>query len=156
MVLSTVSNYVEEANDCSRFGWIILIAAELIAITHIFQFNYPPNLLSAAGYPSESLSFSPDIAPGVIILMFIPVILLLNLLPVKQFGQMEYICGSIKLTFVVLMIVLNTVLHSLQRVQGEKPFWTYNPPYGAAAQNITLADGVTVVSGGVGTLAGMW
>jgi hypothetical protein len=54
------------------------------------------------------------------------------------------------------MIVLNTVLHSLKRVQGETLFWTYNSPYGATAQNITLADGKTVVTGGVGRLAGMW
>ena len=133
-----------------------MIAAELLAITHMFQFNYPPDLLSAAGYPRETLSFSPDISPGVVILIFIPVVLVLNLLPVKHFGQVEYIFGSIKLTWVVFMIVLNTVLHSLQRVQGETLFWTYNSPYGAAAQNITLADGHTVVSGGVGRLAGMW
>ena len=58
--------------------------------------------------------------------------------------------------FLILMIVLNTVLHSLQRVQGEPRFWTYNAPYGPTSQNITLADGHTVVTGGLGRLAGMW
>lgn len=139
-----------------RFGWVVLIAAELVAITHVFQFDYPPALLNQAGYPAPTLSFHPNVAPGVLILIFIPVILILNLLPVRQFGQMEYICGTIKMLFVIFMIVLNTVLHSMQRVQGESRFWTYNPPYGAAAQNITLADGVTVITGATGRLAGMW
>jgi amino acid transporter len=139
-----------------RFGWIILIAAELLAITQLFQFNYPPDLLRDAGYPSETLSFSPGIAPGVIILIFLPVVLIVNLLPVKHFGQMEYLAGSIKITIVVFMIVLNTVLHSLQRVEGQTLFWTYNAPYGFASKNITLADGQTVLSGGAGRLAGMW
>ena len=58
--------------------------------------------------------------------------------------------------FVIMMIVLNTVLHSWQRVPGRGHFWTYNEPYGFAANNITLADGHTIVTGGVGQLAGMW
>jgi amino acid transporter len=95
------------------------------------------------------------VAPGILILIFIPVILILNLLPVRQFGQMEYICGTIKMLFVIFLIVLNTVLHSMQRVQGESRFWTYNPPYGAAAQNISFADG-TIITGATGRVAGMW
>jgi amino acid transporter len=142
--------------DITRFGWIILITAELVAITHMFQFNYPTSLLAEAGYPADTLSFSPNIASAVVILIFLPVILLMNLLPVKQFGQMEYVFGTIKMLFLILMIVLNTVLHSLQRVQGESRFWTYNAPYGPTSQNITLADGQTVVTGGLGRLAGMW
>jgi amino acid transporter len=96
------------------------------------------------------------VSPGVLILIFIPFILLFNLVPVKQFGQMEYILGSTKMLFLIIMIVLNTVLHSMQRVKDRGHFWTYNAPYGFAANNITLADGHTVVTGGVGQLAGMW
>jgi amino acid transporter len=69
---------------------------------------------------------------------------------------MEYIFGTTKMLFVIMMIVLNTVLHSWQRVPGRGHFWTYNKPYGFAASNITLADGQTVVTGGMGQLAGMW
>jgi len=139
-----------------RFGWIVLISAELVAITHVFHFDFPANDLIAAQYPASTLSFSPNIAPGILILAFVPVILILNLLPVRQFGQMEYICGTIKMLFVIFMIVLNTVLHSLQRVEGEKLFWTYNSPYGPAAQNISLADGTVFIPGAPGRLAGMW
>jgi amino acid transporter len=140
----------------NRFGWVILIAAELVAITHMFRFVYPPNLLKEAGYPDATLSYAPQIAPGVIILIFIWIILLLNLVPVKQFGQMEYIFGSIKMIFVIMMILFNTIIHSLHRVKSQQGFWTYNAPYGGFAQNITLADGLTVIGGGGGRLAGVW
>jgi amino acid transporter len=140
----------------TRFGWIVLIAAELVAIAHMFHFNYPPDLLAEAQYPSSTLSFSPSISPAVLILIFLPVILLPNLLPVKHFGQMEYITGCIKMIFLIIMIVFNTVLHSQQRVVGEDKFWTYNSPYGFASKNITLADGHSVVSGSAGHLTGLW
>lgn len=113
-------------------------------------------MLICKGYPSPTLSFSPGISPGVLILIFIPFILLFNLVPVRQFGQMEYIFGTTKMLFVIMMIILNTILHTWQRVPGRGHFWTYNEPYGFAASNITLADNHTVVTGGVGQLAGMW
>lgn len=53
------------------------------------------------------------------------------------------------------MILLNTIIHAWNRA-GKGHFWTYNAPYSFAAQNITLADGQTVITGGVGQLAGMW
>jgi hypothetical protein len=37
------------AKVSTRFGWIILIAAELVAITHMFHFDYPPHLLAETG-----------------------------------------------------------------------------------------------------------
>jgi amino acid transporter len=140
----------------SRFGWIVMIAAELVAITHMFHFNYPQDLLAAAQYPASTLSFSPSVSPAVLILIFIPIILVLNLLPVKHFGQMEYLAGCIKMTFLIVLIVLNAILHSLERVPGKKHFWTYNAPYSWTAKNITLADGHTIVTGAVGQLAGVW
>lgn len=68
---------------------------------------------------------------------------------------MEYIFGTTKMLFVCVMIVLNTIIHAWNRA-GKGHFWTYNEPYSFAAQNITLADGHTVVTGGIGQLAGMW
>jgi amino acid transporter len=129
---------------------------EIVAVSHIFQFNYPEHLLRDAGYPDPTVSFSPNIAPGVVMLIFIPIILLVNLLPVRQFGQMEYVFGSIKMLFVIVMILLNTILHSLHRVKDQKLFWTYNEPYGFISKNITMADGQTVITGGAGQLAGVW
>jgi amino acid transporter len=122
----------------------------------MFRFQYPPELLKAAQYPEPSLSFAPHVSPTVILLSFIWVILILNFLPVKQFGQMEYVFGIIKMLFIIMIILMNTILHALQRVPNEGQFWTYNKPWGATAQNITLADGHTVIGGATGRLAGMW
>jgi amino acid transporter len=122
----------------------------------MFRFSYPQGLLEAAQYPELTLSFSPHVSPTVIILSFIWVIPILNLLPVKNFGQMEYCFGIIKMVFLIIMILMNIILHTLQRITNERNFWTYNKPWGPTATNITLADGRTVIGGGTGRLAGMW
>ncbi|OCK74629.1 hypothetical protein K432DRAFT_310354, partial [Lepidopterella palustris CBS 459.81] len=137
------------------FSWIVLIAAELVAITHMFQFKYPPEQLAIDGYPDSKLQWTPHISPTVIVLIFLVLFLLMNLLPVLQFGQLEYVFGIIKMTFIILMIVLNTVLHSLQRVPRGGHFWTYNSPYSAGSQNITLPNNY-VLTGFPGKLGGMW
>jgi amino acid transporter len=131
----------------------VLIAAELVAITHIFQFRYPPHLLAEAGYPDSTLEFHPGVSPSALVFCFLIVLFLLNMLPVRQFGQMEYIFGLIKMQFIILMIVLNVVLHIVQPVQ-HAPFWTYNEPYSFASRNITLPNG-HVVTGGAGQLGGV-
>src|SRR2546430_11833881 len=97
-----------------RFSWIVLIAAELVAVTHIFQFRYPPSLLDKAGYPDSSLEFYPGVSPSVLVFCFLIVLFLLNMLPVRQFGQMEYIFGLVKMLFIIVMIVLNVALHIKQ------------------------------------------
>lgn len=136
------------------FCWIVLIASELVAITHIFQFKYPPDLLAAANYPDPTLEWTPDVSPSVLVFIFLLLMLLMNLLPVRQFGQIEYIFGTLKMLFIIMMIVLNVGLHIAQRYP-HTPFWTYNDPYSFASQNITLPNG-HVVTGGAGQLGGMW
>jgi yeast amino acid transporter len=135
----------------------VLIAAELVAITHIFQFKYPSgppnNYLAEAGYPDPTLEFSPNVSPSVLVFCFLIILFLLNMLPVRQFGQMEYIFGLIKMLFIITMIILNVFLQIKQPVQ-HGAFWTYNNPYSFASQNITLPNGA-VVGGGGGQLGGM-
>jgi len=138
---------------CSRFSWVVLIAAELVAITHMFQLNYPTDQLKAAGYPDSTLEFSPGISPSVLVFCFLIIFFLLNMLPVRQFGQMEYLFGLIKMLFIIMMIILNVAIQIKQPVQ-HGPFWTYNPPYSFTSQNITLPNG-DVVGGGGGQLGGM-
>jgi amino acid transporter len=132
----------------------VLIAAELVAITHIFQFRYDPELLTAAGYPDPTLQWEPDVSPSVLVFGFLIILLLINLVPVRQFGQLEYIFGTIKMLFIILMILLNIILHIVQPVK-HGAFWTYKEPYGFATRNITLPN-ERVVSGGAGRLGGMW
>ncbi len=132
----------------------MLIAAELVAITHIFQFRYPPELLAKAGYPDPTLEFQPAVSPSIFVACFLLIMLLMNMLPVKQLGRMEYIFGVIKMLFIILMIVLNIAIHIKQPV-NRGPFWTYNEPYSFASHNITLPNG-TVATGGMARLGAMW
>jgi yeast amino acid transporter len=132
----------------------VLIAAELVAVTHMFQFNYPSEYLRDAGYPDPTLEFSPGVSPSVLVFCFLIIMFLLNMLPVRQFGQMEYIFGLIKMLFIIMMIILNVVLQIIQPVQ-HGPFWTYNEPYSFGSQNITLPNSA-VVGGGGGQLGGMF
>lgn len=135
----------------------MLISAELVAITHIFQFRYRSldgvDLLEEAGYPDSTLEFAPGISPSVVVFCFLIVLFLLNMLPVRQFGQMEYIFGLIKMLFIILMIILNVYLQIRQPVQ-HGPLWTYNEPYSFTSQNLTLPNG-HIVTGGAGHLGGM-
>jgi amino acid transporter len=152
MVWPTLPHYCLSVLISLRFSWIVLIAAELVAITHIFQFEYPPYLLAEAGYPDSTLEFHPGVSPSVLVFCFLIVLFLLNMLPIRQFGQMEYFFGLIKMLFIILMMILNVVLHIVQPVR-HRPFWTYNEPYSFASQNITLPNG-HVVTGGAGQLGG--
>ncbi|KAI3317991.1 amino acid permease-domain-containing protein [Xylariaceae sp. AK1471] len=109
------------------FSWIILVAAELVAITHIFQFEYPPDLLAEANYPDPTLAFHP---------------------------RVKYVFGLIKMLFIILMIVLNVALQ-IQRPLGQEALWTYNEPYGFKSDNLTLPSGF-VATGGIADLGAFW
>ncbi len=151
---SSVAGTIFTNSPRRRFSWIVLVATELVAVTHMFNFRYPPDLLAEAGYPEPTLEFAPPVSPAVLVFCWIIIMFLLNMLPVRQLGQIEFIFGTIKLLFIVLMIVLNVALH-IQQPAGHTPFWTYNDPYSFAAQNITLPNGY-VATGGGAQLGAMW
>ncbi|KAI0538135.1 amino acid permease-domain-containing protein [Xylaria digitata] len=101
------------------FSWVILISAKLVAITHIFQFEYPPELLAEANYPDPTLEFHP---------------------------RVKYIFGLIKMLFIILMIVLN-VAPQIRRPAGKEALWTYNDPYYFKSNNLTLPSGFVATGG---------
>ncbi|KAH7012829.1 amino acid permease-domain-containing protein [Ilyonectria destructans] len=136
------------------FSWIVLVAAELVAITHIFQFRYPPDLLRAAEYPDSTLEFYPSASPAVYVICFFLVMLVFNMLPVRWFGRLEYFFGTAKMLFIIILIFFNVIIHIQQPVK-HGAFWTYNEPYSFAARNMTLPN-KEVVEGGAGRLLGVW
>ncbi|KAI1862630.1 uncharacterized protein JN550_010155 [Neoarthrinium moseri] len=136
------------------FSWIILVSAELVAITHIFQFRYPPELLAEAEYPEPTLEYHPRVSPAVLVFCFLIAMVLVNMLPVRQLGRLEYIFGLIKMIFIVTMIILNVILQ-VRLPTGKEPMWTYNSPYSFASTNMTLPNGY-VVSGGGAQLGAVW
>jgi amino acid transporter len=131
-----------------------LISAELVAVTHIFQFRYPEDLLEAAGYPDPTLEFYPNVSPAVLVFCFLLIMLIINMLPVRQLGRLEYVFGLIKMIFIIIMIIFNIVIQISQPVKHGS-MWTYNEPYGFASTNITLPNG-TVATGGGAQLGAVW
>jgi amino acid transporter len=137
-----------------RFSWILLVSAELVAVTHIFQFRYPVEDLAEAGYPDPTLEFSPNVSPAVFVFCFLLIMLLINMLPVRQLGRLEYLFGITKMAFIIIMIVFNVVVQIQQPVKHE-PMWTYNSPYAFSSSNITLPNGY-VATGGGAQLGAVW
>ncbi|KAI1336878.1 hypothetical protein F5Y15DRAFT_418446 [Xylariaceae sp. FL0016] len=137
-----------------RFSWIVLISAELVAITHMFKFEYPANYLAEAGYPDATLSFKPRVSPAVFVFCFLIIMLLINMLPVRQLGRAEYFFGLTKMLFIIMMIIFNIAL-AIQRPAGREPMWTYNDPYSFSSHNITLPNGY-VATGGGAELGAVW
>lgn len=152
--ISVLRTTVLSLTNKGRFSWIILVSAELVAVTHIFQFRYPPERLAEAGYPDAMLEFYPNFSPAVYVSCFLIVMFLINMLPVRQLGRLEYVFGLVKMAFVVLIMVFNVVFQIRQPVE-RGPMWTYNSPYAFASSKMTLPNG-DVATGGAAQLGAVW
>ena len=91
------------------------------------------------------------------------IIFFINLLPVRAYGEVEYVFGCTKMVFIVGLILFNLILNTKNvnegRVSGA--FSTYENPYGFLSHNVTIASGATgkehfTYTGGTGHLVGMW
>ncbi|KAK3324465.1 amino acid permease-domain-containing protein [Cercophora scortea] len=146
------------------FCYVVVAAAEILSVTEIFRFRVDEDYLRDVGYPSETVewSFGVGTNPAVWVGIFLVVILVMNLLPVKQYGQFEYIFGSVKISFLVALIMINTVLNARKMFHSSR-FWTYEDPWGFSSANITVKatpsdghpDGI-VYGGALGTITAFW
>jgi amino acid transporter len=143
------------------FDWIIIAAAEILAITEIFHFQFTPEYLRSVGYPYETLQWNAglDTSPAIWVVIFLFIILALNMLPVLQYGRVEYVFGCAKIVCLVFLIMFNIVINAQQRFHTR--FWTYDDPWGFATTNMTLtaaSDGhpARVLTGAGGRFAGFW
>jgi amino acid transporter len=93
------------------------------------------------------------VSAGVWVSAALVLMLLANLLPAKKYGQMEYVVGSIKLTFLVVLILFNVVIAARS---GQLAFWTWNKPYGFAKTTFTVREGVDLPEGPRSTFAAFW
>jgi amino acid transporter len=100
-----------------RFAWVVIIAAELLAITQIMNFQFPEGYLKDRDYPLTTLewSFGQNTSPSVWVGLFLVTIGLFNCLPVKFFGMIEYVFGCMKIIFITGLIMFNVVLNARKR-----------------------------------------
>ncbi|KAK4445450.1 amino acid permease-domain-containing protein [Podospora aff. communis PSN243] len=144
------------------FSYVCVVAAELSAITEIFRFRVDPAYLRDVNYPEPTVEWAAGLGtnPSVWVGLFLIVILVVNLMPVRQYGRLEYIFGCIKLTFLVALIMINVVLSARQKFHSTR-FWTYETPWGFATTNFTARAGTpnhppVVYTGPTGQFAAFW
>lgn len=145
----------------------MILAAELLAITQLFKFEFEDSYLQMVGlepplrYPQAVY----DVNPAAWVLVFWVVVLLVNLLPVRWYGELEYLFGCFKLIFIVGLIMFNVALSAMgngYRENGRStPFWTYSDPYGFSSNGITLTtdgtEGATLtITGLKGRFLATW
>jgi len=143
------------------FAWVVILAAEILAVAQLWKFRFDEIYLREVGYPDEQLGWSTEsYSPAVWVFMFLILIGLINLLPVKQYGQLEYFFGVIKIMFISLLIVFNVIVSAIQPVPHANHFWTWNKPWGFAAEKFVVhpsaAEAGTVLTGDGGKFLALW
>jgi amino acid transporter len=119
---------LNKTNLPNRFAWIVVIAAELSAITTIFKFHIPSSYLTQVGYPVDHVgwNFGEDTSPAVWVAIFLLAFGAVNLLPVKWYGRLEYAFGCAKITFLTGLIMFNVIINGRKRYSlssvGEVPY----------------------------------
>jgi yeast amino acid transporter len=135
----------------------MIVATEVTAVSALFNFQFDPQYLSDVGYPESTLgwAFGQTTNPAVWGALLLMIILLVNLLPVRAFGEVEYVIGCCKMIFICLLIVLNVILNNYSVDSSPPPhFEYYNAPYSFESQNFTVQG--DVFTDGPGHLASMW
>jgi yeast amino acid transporter len=154
---TTIEVLITEWLTSRRYFYVMIVATEVTAVTQLFDFQFDSQYLSNAGYPEPSLgwSFSENTNPAVWAALLLVVIFVVNLLPVRAYGEVEYVIGCCKMIFLCLLIILNVTINS-SSFGSNKPshFTYYNDPYTFESQNFTV-NGL-VFTGGTGHLASIW
>jgi amino acid permease len=115
------------------------MAAELLTVSQLWRFHFDEDYLREVGYPDKTLSWSTmNDSPAVWVFIFLIVTGLVNCLPVKQYGELEYIFGVIKITFISGLIFFNVIISALQPVPHDSHFWTWNSPFGFSSKGMIL------------------
>lgn len=103
--------YIDEAVGYATgwlawFSWAVAISNECLAVSELFKFRFKEEYLRQVGYPEKQLGWSTEgYSPAVWIFSMLVLVLLVNMLPVRLYGQLEYIFGCLKITFIVGLIL---------------------------------------------------
>ncbi|KAF2710904.1 hypothetical protein K504DRAFT_453937 [Pleomassaria siparia CBS 279.74] len=144
------------------FAWVVILAAEILAVAQLWKFRFDPQYLAEVGYPDKELGWSTEgYSPAVWVFLFLILIGLVNMLPVRQYGQLEYVFGVIKILFISGLIFFNVILSAMQKVPHDNHFWTWNKPYGFASESLVIhpshdKDPGIVLYGQQGQFLALW
>ncbi|EHL01625.1 putative Lysine-specific permease [Glarea lozoyensis 74030] len=82
------------------FAYAILAADEIVAVANTVAFKYDD------GRTYINWVVGGEVDAAVWIALFLVIVVAINMLPVKYFGEFEYVFGCFKLMFIVMLIVL--------------------------------------------------
>jgi amino acid transporter len=112
-------------------------------------------------YPQETVQwqFGLETNGAVWVGLVLLAILAINLLPVRVYGEIEYVCGCIKMIVIIGIIFFNTVINVRNsRNNGTSPFLYYSSPWGFFSESTSTDPGSRkyIFTGDTGRLVGMW
>ncbi|EGE06927.1 hypothetical protein TEQG_05980 [Trichophyton equinum CBS 127.97] len=145
-------------------GWTYWFAYAVVATHNMVGAAETARYRYVDGKTNVTWEVGEKVDTAVWITVFIVLIALINLFPVKYFGMLEYVVGSAKMIFIILLIVMMVILSAMnprksayyQKPLGTKywdsPYSFFNPEY-----HITNKDGsVRVIEGALGRFLGVW
>jgi yeast amino acid transporter len=150
------------ANTWNRFAFCCLQATEVSAVAGLFNFQFPQEYLQSMNYPRDTLQwdFGMNTSPAVWVAMFLLAALIVNLLPVRVYGEIEYCFGCIKMVVMIALILFNIIISGKNVDNGTTTsrFFTYQSPYGFFSNQTVVATRTETYAftGNTGRLLGMW
>ncbi|OCK99929.1 uncharacterized protein K441DRAFT_652205 [Cenococcum geophilum 1.58] len=137
------------------FAYVVMNASELMSVAELWKFRYSEDYLRQVGYPDKTLGWgsTEDVNPAVWCFLFLLLNGLVNLLPVKAYGWVEYVVGVAKITFISFLIVFNIIISAVQPVPRSSHFWTWNKPYSFSSPGFSPRPSVenpSVIRGDLG------
>ena len=136
-----------------RFSWVVIIASELDAVASLFNFRFKHDYLVHNHFPNPTLEWSTNNTnPAVWVTIFLfGVVIPVNCLKVRWFGEIEYVIGVLKMLFFVGLIMFNIILNALTGTG----FKYYRSPWGFTSATFKTDDG-HIYTGSSAHLYGMW
>ncbi|OAA47255.1 proline-specific permease [Beauveria brongniartii RCEF 3172] len=145
------------------FAYAVLAASQVVAFANSVRFSYDDTGFGGKTIIHWYTGENVDSAIWITLCLF--VIVIINLLPVIIYGELEYIFGCIKMVLIVLLIVTMLILDVMNPGPGayySKPLGTkyWNKPYGffSDVYHVTDDDGNVQrkITGSVGSLLAVW
>ncbi|KAL2268174.1 hypothetical protein VTJ83DRAFT_3020 [Remersonia thermophila] len=141
------------------FAYAVLAGEQLVAVSNAIKFRYED------GTTTLKWDVGLQTDDAIWITVFLVLVVIFNMFPVRVFGELEYIFGSFKLTFIVMLIMFNFFLSIIQprsNAYYNEPLGTryWNDPYSFFNSAFRTQDenlnAVHIIQGSLGTLLGVW
>ncbi|KAK3384730.1 amino acid transporter [Podospora didyma] len=141
------------------FAYAVLAADQLVAVSNAVKFRYDD------GTTFLNWEVGEKVDNAVWITVFLILVILINMFPVRVFGELEYVFGCFKIIFIIMLIVLMLVISTMEpRANAyykqpistrywNAPYSFFNPVYHVKDEDLQIRRTIT---GSVGTLLGVW